>query len=401
MIIGSPIERSSQDNKVKIMFIIDFIVGILGGTENQLVKLLSHLSRDRYEVSLLCLHDTTWLRESAASLKCPVQAFKYNMFNHKDLNNIGESIRIYKFIKRSRPDIVVTFFPTSYIAGVILARLAGVRSIISTRRDFGLWLDKRSLPLLRFANRFVTKVVTNARVIKDLVIKEEGYDPARIEVVYNGIDIKEFEKHDAVGRKWMEELSIPSESQVVGIVAGLRPMKRYDTFLKAARKISGERKDVHFAIVGDGPLRRSLEEDAASLDLTKKVHFIGWQKDVRTALSCFDIGVNCSANEGLSNAIMEYMAYGIPCIVSRAGGNVELIEHDVNGYVFELGNAEQLADMILELLMNKEKRQDFIDRSKERIRTRFGIPSMISEYERCFAEVLDKGNEKSGLMINA
>jgi L-malate glycosyltransferase len=71
-------------------------------------------------------------------------------------------------------------------------------------------------------------------------------------------------------------------------------------------------------------------------------------------LELIDIGVNRSSMEGLSNAIMEYMASGVPCIVSNAGGNPELIENGVNGYTFELDNTSELANHIINLLDNKE-----------------------------------------------
>lgn len=174
----------------------------------------------------------------------------------------------------------------------------------------------------------------------------------------------------------------------MGIVAHLVPMKRYGTFLRAAKRVLDRRKDIDFVIVGDGPLRGELELLAYKLRIKEHVHIVGAQEDVLPYLSFFDVGVNCSANEGLSNAIMEYMAYGVPCIVSDAGGNPELIEHGINGYLFELGNDIELANKIIYLLDDEKKQKEFISKSKEKIMEKLTLDKMISAYDGYFTEIL-------------
>jgi glycosyltransferase involved in cell wall biosynthesis len=175
---------------------------------------------------------------------------------------------------------------------------------------------------------------------------------------------------------------------VVGIVAGLRPMKQHKTFIRAACRVLEANPNVEFVVVGDGPLRDELETFTADLGINGRIHFVGWQGNVYRFLSIFDIGVNCSANEGLSNAIMEYMACGVPCIVSRAGGNEELIENGVNGHTFELGNDAELARLILTLLEDTKKQEEFAGESRRIIRTRFGMDSMIRNYDSYFDRIL-------------
>lgn len=374
---------------IKFMVIIDYIDGLDGGTENQLLRLLKNIDRGKYEIHLVCLYDTRWLKEEFCIQQCTTKAFDYNVYNHDDIRNIYSLKAIIKYIRKIKPDIVITFFPTSNILGVLAARLAGVKNIVSTRRDFGLWLNKGTLPLLRFANKFVKTIVTNAEVIKRLVASKEGFSLEKIQVIYNGIDFKDIRQTFAPRDKIKEMLGIPIDNSVVGIVAGLRPMKRHEIFLKAATRILEQRKDVHFLLVGDGPMKARLEEQVKENGIARYIHFAGMQHDVRPFLMAFDIGVNCSEKEGLSNAIMEYMVYGIPCVVSNTGGNVELIFHDVNGYIFHVNDHDELAISILDLLSDKHKKHKFAEKAKSVIKN-FSIETMVNSYETLFLNILSK-----------
>jgi L-malate glycosyltransferase len=379
--------QTSRQKKIKVMFIIDYLKGI-AGTENQLLKMISKLGLKDFELHLVCLLDSSWLSENYSAWDCSVKALHYDMFNHKKPTNLIAAVQLVRHIRSIKPDVVMTFFKTSYILGVLAARVAGVKSIISTRRDFGLWIDKGSILLIKFANRFVKRIVTNSALVKNLVVKAERFHSDKIDVIYNGIPlgVKTDSPWDSNGLR--KELGIPDDAKVVGIVAGLKPMKRHNIFLQAARNVLHRRKDVHFVIVGSGPRRVSLEKINRDIGIRKHVHFVGHQHDVGPYLNLFDIGVNCSANEGLSNAIMEYMLYGVPCIVSEAGGNTELIENGINGITFPLDDFKTLAEKILLLLQDKELQDAFSKYAKKRIVEDLSEEKMIESYRNYFKNIV-------------
>ena len=384
----------NNNARIRVLFVIDHIYAVTGGTENQLVKLVNNLSQNRYELHLLCLNETPWLKRNRYLLNAKIHAYHYDVFNHKHPRNVIQVLRIIQLIRRLSPDIAICFFKTSYVLGVLCARLAGVKAVVSTRRDYGLWLGKKYLHLLRIANRFVSVIVTNSSRVRDLVVDKEQFDERRIVVIYNGIDNEVFPTRENANVGVREELGIPLRNSVVGIVAGLRPMKRHETFLQAAKSILDRRRDVSFLVVGDGPLGGELEDLVRKLDIRASVLFLGWKEDVLPYLSIMDIGINCSANEGMSNAIMEYMRSGVPCIVSNAGGNSELIEHGLNGWVFRLDDHEELARLILALLNDPDKRRMFIEKSKERIRFGFSVEKMIREYDALFSAITTRNESK-------
>jgi L-malate glycosyltransferase len=373
--------------KIRLCIIIDFIYGTIAGTEIQLINLIHGLDPSKYEIYLICLKDTTWLSLNAQNIKCNVKSFSYNPANHKDLINLRVAFELWKYIRSIKPDIVICFFKVSYILGVLVAHMAGVPKIVSTRRDYGLWLDNRSIYLLRFANKYVDKIITNSYLVKRLVTDQERFEPSKIQVIYNGLYLDNFSISNVDRHSFKAEQGIPNENMVVGIVAGLRLMKHHKTFLKAAKRVLSFRSDVDFVLVGDGPLRAELEDLSVRLGIGNRIHFSGWQKDVTPFLSIFDLGVNCSENEGMSNAIMEYMAFEVPCIVTKAGGNTELIENEVNGYTFELHDDRELAKLILELLENPKIRKDFADKAKTFILKECNFEKMLDAYDRLFSNL--------------
>ena len=378
-----------RSKKIKVIFMIDFLYGLSGGTENQLVKIMKNLEKNKYDIYLVTLQDTQWVRNNMRNLNCRIMT--YNIEKLKNPINILVFIRLVKYIRKVKPDIVVTFFPLSNILGVIAAKLAKVDTIISTRRDYGLWLDKKSVYFLRFANVFVKGIVANSRKVKELTSVEEKFDSSKIHVIYNGVEVNNVNPYAVKGSLLKKELGIATHSKVVGIVGNLRPMKRHRTFIKAAKQVSRIRNDVDFLIVGDGPLRKNIEALTAELGIEKQIHFVGRQENVLPFLSIFDIGVNCSSNEGLSNAIMEYMAYGVPCIAARAGGNSELIENGINGYTFSLDDDEELAELILSLLDDRESKREFASKSKDIILKQLTLDRMIREYDTYFTQMLAHG----------
>ena len=125
------------------------------------------------------------------------------------------------------------------------------------------------------------------------------------------------------------------------------------------------------------------------LGIDSKVHFVGSQEDVPSFLEIIDVGVNCSAQEGLSNAIMEYMAAGLPCVVSGAGGNDELIENEKNGFIFRLDNYYELSTKILTLIENDKLREQFKFNSKKKVQQLFSLEKMIENYENYYREFVN------------
>lgn len=355
---------------IKITYLVDFFRTPNAGTEKQLGYLLTYLPKAGYSVELVSLQDSDFLRREARSL-----------FPEVSINSLGASsdiskspmslVRLYRILRWTRPDIVHTFFPASNSIGALISKLAGVRKIVTSRRDMGFNLTRKDIILLKLGNMVASRVLANCEAVRDRSIQLEGLRREKTAVIYNGIDAGEF-----YGQTKVDDNGKP----VVGIVANLnRHVKRVDVFVRAASMVVRPFPDVQFLIVGDGPLREELEALASELGIGHRVKFMGRRNDVKGLLSEFTIGVISSDSEGLSNSIMEYMAAGLPVVATSVGGNPELVINNETGVLFPPGDAEALAKSILRLLDNRQTSKEMGERGRSTLLLKSSIQGMVEE----------------------
>src|SRR5262249_35002454 len=216
-----------------------------------------------------------WFEEHRGSFACKTYVVEISRF--KRLITYTNCLKLVGLLRALRPDIVHTFFPVGNIVGVLCARLARVPQIISSRRDYGEWMRGGYLLATRFANRFVSRVVANSRLVGELTQRAEKMDGQRIEVIYNGIEVAAFSglrRDDALKR----ELGIPQSNKAGGLVANYRPMKRPPTLVHSAKIILERRADVDFLLIGidvmAGGIRDRVKALVAELGIGSRFHFV-------------------------------------------------------------------------------------------------------------------------------
>lgn len=385
-------------SKIRLVLMIDTLLTGVAGTERQLLKLIEGLNRDAFEVQLVCLRPHPWLERNAGVVRCPVTVF--DIRGPRWPRTYVSFARLVGFLRRVRPQIVHTYFPVANILGVLAAHLARVPAIVSSRRDYGEWMTGPYLTATRLADRLVTRILANGMQVKDLVVRAERMPPEKIDVIYNGIDLAGYRELSA-DMTLKARIGIPAAHKVVGIVANFRPMKRHLTLVRAAGVILRARTDVDFVLIGttatDGAgarLRTEAEDLTRALGIEPRVHFVGEQSDVRPYLSIMDIGVNCSEGEGLSNAVMEYMAAGIACVVSDSGGNPDLVQDGHTGRLFALGDHEMLAETVLELLSNDAVRERYRAAAYRRLEREMSTEAMLRRYQEFYCSLLPGGGRQ-------
>lgn len=390
--------EQGEPRRVRIVFIIDRLVTNTAGTENQLLKIIGGLDPQRFDLHLISFKNHPWFEKHRHTLACKTYVVEINRF--KRPMAYTNCFKLVGLLRDLRPDIVHTFFPVGNIVGVLCARLARVPHIISSRRDYGEWMRTGYLLATRFANRYVSRVVVNSRLVGELTQRAEKMDGRRIDVIYNGIEVGTFSRIRR-DEALKHQLGIASSNKVVGLVANYRPMKRHLTLVRAAKLILGQRNDVDFLLIGvdvmAGGIRDRVKDLITELGIQSRFHFVDTCLDVTPYLSIMDIGVNCSAGEGMSNAVMEYMAAGVPCIVSDSGGNPDLISADVHGAVFGLDDHAGLASGILGLLEDLPRRRRYIENARQRLEREMSMPAMIGAYERLYCRMVGTGDIARGM----
>lgn len=384
--------RSIDDksgNPIRVAFVIDHL-GV-GGTERQLAILLNGLDRARFEPYLVTIRKHPF--SSATSPK----AFLFSTGKLCSPNAVSQLFKMARLFRRERIQIVQTYFFDANFMGILAARLARVPVIISSRRDMGFWHTTSSRAVMRFLNRLTDRVLVNSDSVRQYVARCEGVPLEKISVIHNGLDLSLFNgKANAAGVK--SSLDLDPKYPVVGIVSNLnRQVKRVDVFIDAIPHVLKKLPATRFVIVGDGHLRAGLEERCRSLGVTEAVVFAGGVRNADRLLPAFDVGVNGSDSEGFSNAVIEYMAAAIPCVVSDVQGNRELIEDGVEGYLFRRGDSNSLAENLTRILQSPDLARQMGKRGREKALREFSADTMVREHMEYYEALLA---EKTAVQSN-
>lgn len=370
--------------KIKIAFVIDTIESPTGGTEKQLLLLIKNLNRDKFEPRLCCLRSSKWLNDAFNA--CPLHIIGINSFK-----TVSSYLRIWafsRFLRFHKFDIIHTYFKDANLVGIIAARLAGIKKVISTRRGQHYWDNIVELVLLKFVNRFVTMFLANSYSTKKWVSKFEGIPEERIQVIYNGIEMDSFKVNSEETRKrWRELLGISDGAYVIGIIANLRPVKGIDVFLRAAQLVKSELPQARFIIVGEGPEKNKLIQLSAKLGLSDSVSFLGTRKDVIRILKALDVGVLSSYSESFSNSIIEYLAAGLPVVCTDVGGCREIIEDRANGFIVPVADHKAMANQIVKI--SRGGLPKLIESyNHPKIRDKFLLAKIIGDYEKVYCDLV-------------
>lgn len=331
---------------INVLYVLDAFEGgsRSGGTEGQLLQLLSHLDRRRFSPQVAVFRSTASTDEGDA-FPCPSRVLHIGKIAHP--RAALRLLALARFVRRERVRLVHVLLNDASIVAPFFCRLGGARVIVS-RRDMGFWYTRPRLAALRVSNVFVSRIVANSQAVGRNVSICEQYPASRVDVVCNGHDPARFDTPADPGLR--ERLRIGPADPIVGIVANLHPWKRHADLLAAFAQVRAHHTTARLLIVGSGPTQPALEAAARCHGIESAVHFLGATADVIPIVKHFTVGVLCSESEGLSNAVIEYMTCGKPSVCTSVGGNVELLEDGETGFLIPPGDIGQLADRLDRLL---------------------------------------------------
>ncbi|MDX9834476.1 MAG: glycosyltransferase [Desulfobulbus sp.] len=369
---------------IKIAFVIDTIESPTAGTEKQLLLLIDNLDRTRFEPYLCVLRSSKWLKSEFSGCRSTDIGF----YSFKSLISWYRLLIFSNFLKKEKIDIVQTYFNDGNKVGILAAKLSGIKSIISTRRNQGYWHRRGDLFVLKIINNFVTKFLANSKSTATWLEETEGVNKNKIVVIYNALNYHFFYKSTEEQRiAFREQLNFSKDAILIGLVANLRPVKSIDVFIKAVNIVVQSYPQVGFVIVGEGSERADLEQLCGSLNLTESMRFLGRRLDVPEILSCLDVGVLTSSSESFSNAIIEYMAAGLAVVCSDVGGAREAVEDGVTGFVVKPDNCQQIAEKIKQLIVKNR----FVDMGKggrKNAVQNFSLEKIVTQHDRFYEQLL-------------
>lgn len=359
----------------------------MGGTERQLLYLLRAFVPD-YELTVICTRYDGTLAGEARHLG--VRVVDLGVWNGW---NPAVWWRLRRIFAAHRPDILHTFMFGFDWYPNLAARQLGVPVVISSRRQLATWKKARHILIERQANRLVDCIVANSRAAADFAIQQEKADPRLFRVIPNGIESELFVSRSDVHMLRLR-YKIPFHRHVVGIVANFSPVKDHDLFIRTAQELLRRRADVHFLMVGTGPLMKSIEHDLRVRGLSDCFTCAASIAEIADLYALMDVSVLCSKVEGFPNAVIESMAAAKPVVAAAVGGIPELIDDGRTGRLVASRDPEHFADAIEWALDHPDESQAMAQRGAHYVRDELSVTRMIERYRALYAECLARATKR-------
>ncbi len=358
-------------DKIHIVYVIHSFS--TGGIEKVIATLISN-TMDSYAHTIVCL-----TRSGRFESLLP-KGIKVISMGKPPGNSPLFFFRLARLLKNLKPDIVHTL-NWAGMDGVIAARLAGIKNIVQGEHGWGMddpyGQNVKRIWIRRMISFFVREYICVSRQIQGWLNSTiRVFRP--VTLIYNGVDTEQYCPGIKTNKK---------DCFHVGIVGRLDPIKDHATLIRAFQSIEDKIPEARLWVIGDGPERNFLETLAQG---DGRIRFLGDRSDVPELLRSLDVFVLSSLNEGVSNTILEAMAAGIPCIVSRVGGNPEIVTDGETGRLFAPGDWKALAQCLLDYYHRPETRIANGQAARKMVMKNFSVNAMVEGYIRVWERITEK-----------
>lgn len=377
-----------------------FVIGSLeiGGAERHLSLIASRLKRRGWRPTIFCFD---WRGAQAGALieqgievigpADPV-ARRPGRRLRMGLRLAGAGVRLLTRLIRRPPAVVHFFLPLSYVLGGPLAILARAPIRVMSRRSLNLYQHKHAIGrrVERRLHRHMTAILGNSRRVVAELVDDEGCDPRKVGIIYNGVEVSRFAS--AAPANWTRKAGGDGEAALVLItVANLIPYKGHaDLFAALAIAAGRLPKPWRLLCVGrDDGYGQTLQDEVRRLGIEENVRFLGQQGAIASLLKAADIGLLCSHQEGFSNAILEGMAAGLPMIVTDVGGNSEAIDDSLTGLLVPPRDPVALSNALLKLAQDPAARRRLGEAAQARAESEFDIDRCVDRYHQLYRGLIE------------
>ena len=363
-----------------------------GGAERHLLEMWRRLDRTRFDVRIAVLKKEGAFTPQVEALGLPVHELRVGrrIYDPSGIAGLG---RLFAVVREFRPDIIHGYLFSPNLFAAIAGRACGVRVVCVAKRNLDAFETPRQIAIQRLAHRLATHVTAVSEAVANSSVAL-GVPRARITVIENGIDVSRFDGGGA-GREGLGLPAWPPGGPLVGSVGCLAPRKDFGTLLAALAILRDRGRDFRCAIAGDGPDRAALEARVAALGLVDRVAFLGERLDVDRLLPAFDVFTLSSREEGIPNALLEAMAAARPCVVTRVGGNAEVLTDGLTGWLVPAQDAAALAGALDEALTRRDVAQARGRAARETMIRERSIAAMVQRHEAFYARALGLPQERA------
>jgi glycosyltransferase involved in cell wall biosynthesis len=303
-------------------------------------------------------------------------------------------VKLYRLMKRERPDIVHTHTAKAGALGRVAARLAGVPIVVHTFHGsvFKGYFDGASSRVFQLIEKGLVSLSDMVVAVSPLVAEEleqRGIAPReKVEVVYLGLELDRFQNVAKHRGELRRELGISPDVPLIGSVGRLVPIKDIPTLLRAMKSVGASHLDASLLVIGDGPERPRLELEAYRLGVSSKVRFLGFRRDLERVYADIDVAVNCSVNEGTPVALIEAMSAGVPVVATSVGGTPDLLLNGLLGRLVPSVDPSRLSEAICEVVRDKKTAQKTATKAQSHVIERFRSERLLADLDRLYTRLL-------------
>ncbi len=293
-------------------------------------------------------------------------------------------LRLVLLIKGQAYDVILTNMDKELRLAGIAARLVHPRPAVIPRR--GIDYPLKNKLRYRFAyNVLADHIIANSEATKKALLRNAPWlDPARIEVIYNGIEIAPFQQ--ARGEPFRQKLGIPVQAPLVGFVGQLDSRKGIGVILSAFEQVINRIPQAKLVFVGEGPLREMIESEIRIKEWQGSVFLAGFSDDIPEVMQAIDLLILPSFWEGFGIVIIEAMAAGKPVISTNISSMPEIVVEGETGYLIEPGDSDSLAGRIVTLLQDEDLRSRMGEKGVQRVDSMFSYTAMLNHLETLFRQ---------------
>jgi len=377
-------EKLQRTDRIKISHLMFSLEP--GGLENGVVNIANGLNREQFEIEIACLE-----RKGSFLQRLDGDVGVFCMEKPAGVS-MGALVRLTKYLRKARPDIVNThnLGPLFY---AVLARFFCFGRFRILHGEHGVFragdLTWKRLRMRRVLYRACHAIHTVSHSLTDYLVEELKFSPKRIATIINGVDCERFhppaDKRDA-----KRAVKIPPGSLVIGMVGRLIQSKRHLLVLEAFNNLAAANSELVLLIVGDGGDTRVAVEQVINDHVYRgRIYWVGHQDNPVPYYHAMDLLVMPSSVEGLSNALLEAMACGIPCLAHPACGGNEVIQDSMNGILRRMDDLEEAEAAISQNIRDTTLLIHLGREARLTARDNFSLETMISNYSLLYRDTME------------
>jgi glycosyltransferase involved in cell wall biosynthesis len=356
-----------------------------GGAETVFLDLAQYLTVDGYN-NIAIIKGPGWVEEQLKQ-----RGVRYYILRPRSGFSISYYAALYKLIKTHRVKLIQAHLLGSTLTYSLIALLMRLPLVATLHGRVDVNPNEKFIAIKNKIMQFgVNKLVAVSQDLAAYIAARGLFKKADIAIIYNGIDIKKYQKTNAQAIR--QSLAIDPQALLIGSVGNVRPAKAYKVLIDAAKIVTERQPSVHFIIAGHkkADLMAELDAQLQRLHLADKVHFIGFQQDSAAFLGQMDLFALSSSSEGFSIATLEAMATELPVVATRCGGPEEILQHESTGLLVALNNPNELAAALLQLMQDPQLQQRLAQQGKQHVANTFAMDTLLAQYRTIYAGLINR-----------